>query len=317
MLEAKYIPTVTVIVTTYSKERANHLLDCLQSIRKQTLEPKEILLVLDNPELKSFYASKLPQEVKVLTSVDSWGSSFARNTGIREARGEVVAFIDDDATADKDWLKNLAENYASSEVVGVTGFVAPVWQNGQRPYWFPEELDWVIGCSHKGLPPEKSFVRNPIGCNMSFRKEIIDKVGYFEGRFGAQPSRLLMRSEEAELSLRILRANPDGRIIYDPSAIVYHKVPTTRTRMKYIMRRSFYEGFSKRVLEESSQTSRALWVEKDYLWYLLRSAMVPRLKRVCQAQSCAQCLVLMLAIALVGMGYTYGLIVAETYTRGT
>ena len=72
--------------------------------------------------------------------------------------------------------------------MSVGGFIQPSWQGNEvRPSWFPEELDWVIGCSYKGAPEVRSLVRNAIGCNMSFRKTVFEKVGGFNtnlGRFG-------------------------------------------------------------------------------------------------------------------------------------
>jgi GT2 family glycosyltransferase len=219
------------------------------------------------------------------------------------AEGEIVAFIDDDATADVDWLKNLVRNY-DGDVVGVTGFAKPIWEDG-RPRWFPEELDWIVGCSHKGLPLGKSSVRNPIGCNMSFKREIFGRVGYFESRFGAQPERLLMRSEEAELSSRILEVYQGSKIIFDPSAIVYHKVPVSRESISYVVRRAFYEGLSKRILERSAQHV-ALSTERDYLNYVLKLGLFSRLKNKPRPESLAQNVVLLLAISLVGIGYVLG-----------
>lgn len=294
-----------MIVTTYTKERANDLIECIHSLQQQTLKPDEVILVLDNPELESFYSSVISSQVKIVNSAGSWGSSYARNTGLMNATGEVVAFIDDDAVAAKDWLMNLVQDYNSADVVGVTGFVTPVWAKG-RPDWFPEELDWVVGCSHKGLPIEKASVRNPIGCNMSFRKEIFGKAGYFQPRLGAQPTSLLMRSEEAELSMRILKSYPRSQIVFEPTAIVYHKVPMSRTSIRYLMRRSFYEGFSKRIFQNYVQTADVLSTEENYLKYLVRVAVVSRLKQIPKSRSCSELLVIGLSIMMVGIGYIAG-----------
>jgi len=154
-----------------------------------------------------------------------------------------VAFIDDDAVADREWRGNLLKNYEVSEVVGVGGLIKPLWE-GDRPGWFPEELDWVVGCSYKGLPNCKAFVRNPIGCNMSFRREVFEKVGYFRsdvGRFGKR----LLSGEEPEFSMRIFRRFPEAKIVYDPSAVVYHKVSGNRLGLRYLFVRSFNEGVQK------------------------------------------------------------------------
>ena len=116
-------------------------------------------------------------------------ASPARNTGVALATGAVVAFIDDDAVADTDWLKYLGAAYAHDGVLGVGGAIEPAWQHG-RPAWFPAEFDWVVGCTYRGVPEFAGPVRNLIGANMSLRREVFDVVGGFNegvGRVGAVP----------------------------------------------------------------------------------------------------------------------------------
>ena len=293
---------VSVVVSTYSKARLSYLLDCIESLRKQSFKPVEVILVLDPvPDLVEFYKSRLSDDVKIVVS-ENCGLSNARNAGVKSARGEIIAFIDDDAVADERWLKNLVKNYDDSWAVGVGGLIKPIWENN-RAAWFPEELDWVVGCSYKGLPESKSYVRNPIGCNMSFRKEIFEKVGYFRtdiGRLGKKP----VAGEEAEFSLRILEKIPRAKIVYDPWAIVYHKVPKSRTNLGYLLKRSFYEGLSKGLISNSkSNPLKALSTEDRYLRYLLKVAIPSRLMRIYKLRSASQLLALLTSTFLVLMGY--------------
>ncbi len=265
--------------------------------------PDEVLLVLDpDTELQEYYASRIPTHVKIVISKEK-GLSHARNAGIRKSLGDVIAFIDDDARADKDWLRNLVKNYNDPVVLGVGGLIKPVWENG-RPRWFPEELDWVVGCSYKGLPEHKSCVRNPIGCNMSFRKMIFEKIGYFKSNIGRQGKKLI-GSEEAELSARLLGKIPNTKIIHDPSAIVYHKVPKSRARFTYFMRRSYYEGVSKRLMKKmlDSNPSDVLSVEKTYANYLLKVSIPLRLKQIYKLTNVFQLFTLLLSMTLVLIGY--------------
>ena len=178
---------ISVVISTYSKSMKDNVLDCIASLQKQTLSPNEILLVLDNdPELIHFFKSLIPPEVKLLSS-GRFGLSNARNSGVKYSKSEVVAFIDDDAVADKNWLRNMFKNYSDPLVVGVGGLVVPLWPDGKQFEWFPEDLNWIIGCSYKGQSSHREYIRNPIGCNMSFRKTVFDNVGYFRvdiGRYG-------------------------------------------------------------------------------------------------------------------------------------
>jgi len=302
------LSTVSVIVSTYTKIRVDEVLACLHSLFDQTLKPKEILLILDPDEdLKSFYAGVVPHDVSIISS-QAHGLSNARNTGVRNCTGDIVAFIDDDAVAEKDWLRRLVKNYEDQNVLSVGGLVVPVWENG-RPRWFPQELDWIVGCSYKGLPNEKSIVRNPIGCNMSFRSEVFKKIGYFETGIG-RSGRRLFASEETEFSIRLLRRFPNSKIVYDPSAIVHHKVTLDRQRITYFIRRSFFEGFSKRLLAKTiPDTTEQLSVENRYLTYLVGVGMLSRLKRIFALTNLLQALALGLSISVVLLGYFWGAVI--------
>jgi len=229
------------------------------------------------------------------------GLSYARNAGAREAKGEIVAFIDDDAVADKKWLENLTGHYQDPSVMGAGGYVKPVW-DGKRPDWFPEELDWIVGCSYKSLPEKLSTVRNPIGCNMSYRKEVFESIGYFAsdiGRFGAR----LLSKEETEFSMRLLSRITNSRIIYDPSSIVYHRVTANRQNLRYVWHRSFSEGISKVLIDKKSSDQISGSTENSYLKYLLKVAIPSRLHNISKGENLQQLLVLVLSISGVFSGF--------------
>ena len=268
--------TVSVVISTYTKKRLVDVLRCISSLEKQTVSPIQIILVLDPcEELVEFYKNSVPKTLKIVKSSGK-GLSHARNTGIKNGTGEIVAFIDDDAFADKRWIENLVANYQDPNIMGVGGLVKPIWEV-KRPFWFPYELDWIVGCSYKGFKEYKSIIRNPIGCNMSFRKSIFKKIGFFStdfGRFG----KLLVSNEETELSMRLYKKILNSQIVYEPSAIVYHKVPKERGTLKYIWERSFFEGMSKALVSSKYKASADLSAEDNYLRYLLGTAIPSRIK---------------------------------------
>jgi len=292
---------VSVVVSTYTPERLQSVLDCIHSLRMQTLLPYEIILVLDpDKDLVEFYRSKVTSDVKIVVS-DEKGLSNARNSGIKSAGGEIIAFIDDDAEADRKWLERLLVHYSDSDVIGVGGSAKALWSK-KRPIWFPEELDWIVGCSYKGLPEEVSVVRNPIGCNMSFRKVVFSEVGIFNSVIGRVGKKLL-GSEETEFSIRALSRMSGSKIVYDPSAIVYHKVDSIRQNLRYVIIRSFYEGVSKALVSCAQESSSDLSTESHYLKYLLKVAFPSRLKRLYKLESLAQIITLLLSTFLVFLGY--------------
>jgi glycosyltransferase involved in cell wall biosynthesis len=294
---------ISVIVATYSEGRLKNVLNCIKSLKTQTFSPKEIILALDQKqELIEFYETCLSSEVKIVAS-EGYGLSHARNAGVKNAECEIVAFIDDDATADEHWLENLVKNF---DVVGVGGRVEPVWNEG-RPKFFPEELNWIVGCSYVGLPQLKASIRNPIGCNMSFRKDIFQRVGYFRDSIGRRAENLIS-GEETDFSIRVLEKYLESRIVYDPSAVVYHQVPRNRTTLKYLVRRSFYEGFSIALIVESirPKAMKIMSVENDYLKYLLRISIPLRLKKAHRLENLQQSFVLATSMFSVMVGYLLG-----------
>ena len=255
-------PTVSVVVCAYTMDRWKLLGRALHSVRVQTAPAFEIILVVDHcPELL-IRAPGLGERVRVVANVERPGLSGARNTGVAAARGEVVAFLDDDAAAAPDWLEHLIAPYADPHVVGVGGTVIADWEDG-KPGWFPQEFNWVVGCSYVGQPLVASPVRNPIGANMSFRRRALVGVGGFSdelGRVRARP----MGCEETELSIRVVLHDPGSSIVLEPRAVVRHQVPGSRARWAYFLRRCWAEGLSKASVSRLTDPRTALSSERTY-----------------------------------------------------
>lgn len=113
-----------------------------------------------------------------------------------------------------------------------------------RPKWFPEEFNWVVGCTYKGMPLTTSPVRNPIGANMSFRRWVVQELGGFRadiGRVGTTP----LGDEETEFSIRVSQRWPQHVVLYEPRARVHHRVPAARARFGYFCSRCYFEGVGK------------------------------------------------------------------------
>jgi glycosyltransferase involved in cell wall biosynthesis len=271
-------------------------------VKQQTLKPHEIILVLDpDLNLSEFYSSRVPSGIILVTSKEV-GLSNARNAGVEVAQGDVVAFIDDDATADENWLGNLVENFRDDNVAGAGGYAKAVWDDG-RPVWFAEELDWAVGCSYRGGPRERCYVRNPLGCNMAFRHHVFREIGLFRpgfGRFG----RVLLGSEEAEFSIRLSSTMASARMVYDPSAVVYHRVSKIRGSFRYLLRRSFYEGVSKALIGTAhSNIANLLFAEREYLRYLVLVSIPERLTRIYDWRKLAELFAILASMMLVLIGY--------------
>lgn len=125
------------------------------------------------------------------------------------------------------------------------------------------------------MPENKVEVRNPIGANMSFRKEAFEVAGLFKTEVGRYGKRLL-GSEEAEFAMRLKRLRSNVKIMYDPNAIVFHRVPESRAKLRYALKRAYYEGYSKAILAKEYP----LGEEYSYFFYLIKESLPKRIKNI-------------------------------------
>jgi glycosyltransferase involved in cell wall biosynthesis len=259
---------VSVVICAYTQERWNELVAAVDSVRNQTLPPLEIIVVVDhNPGLLRQVREKI-SGVLAIENDQTRGLGGARNSGIAVSQGSIIAFLDDDALAAPGWLRELSAPYADPEVAGVGGSILPVWQGG-RPGWFPEEFDWVVGCSYRGLPEDTRAVRNLIGCNMSYRREVFDTIGHFRLGYGC---------DETEFCIRLHRKWPHKSLLYHPQARVSHQVPASRGTWRHFSTRCYFEGGSKAVVSWLQGSQSGLSSERAYTLKTLPAGFLRGLK---------------------------------------
>lgn len=258
---------ICVVVCVYTEDRWDDILAAVASVRAQSLPAHETLLVVDhNPALLRRLARTYDgvAGVRVLANAGPRGLSAGRNTGIAACASEVVAFLDDDAVAERDWLRWFADAYADPSVLGVGGRTRPVWASGRRPRWFPEEFDWVVGASYRGQPSGRARVRNVLGGNASFRRIAFDLAGGFTTGIGRDGDRRPMGCEETEFCIRLARAEPGAVLLVDDRAVIWHRVPAARERFSYFRARCYAEGLSKALVVRSVGTRDGLATERAY-----------------------------------------------------
>lgn len=263
----RMLPSVTVVICAYTENRWADLTSAIESVNGQTFAPDHCVLVIDhNPALLARASTSFP-DVKVVANRYQQGLAGARNTGVECSQGEVVAFLDDDAVAEPTWLEALVTPYLEPEVNGTGGVAQASWVGG-RPRWFPVELDWVVGCSYRGLPESTAPVRNQIGASMSFRRTVFSDVGGFDtgmGRVATVP----LGCEETLVGIRVLQHYGPGTILHIPNAIVDHRVGNERASVGYLVKRCFSEGISKAAVARLVGASDGSSAERAYVMTVL------------------------------------------------
>ena len=164
------------------------------------------------------------------------GLSAARNRGVLESTAPLVAFLDDDALASNCWLTAIFNAFNRLPRPACVGGPVEPWWEIPKPAWFPASL---LGCHNRDYGRHaRSYVypaEHPIGCNMAFAKDWIDRVGAFNVR-------LENYNDETELLRRIAEAG--GGIFYEPRAAVQHLVASERLTIGWQLRRHYHEGIS-------------------------------------------------------------------------
>jgi GT2 family glycosyltransferase len=299
---------ISVVICAHTEARWEQLVRAVESLRRQSLAPREILVVIDHNLALADRACHQLADTRVIENSGRHGISGARNSGIAAARGAIIAFLDDDAIAAPVWLEQLLAGYSSPNVLGVGGAIEPDWQ-GRRPRWFPAEFDWVIGCTYLGMPRAATPVRNLIGCNMSFRREVFARIGGFRdeiGRVGARPS----GCDETELCIRLGQRLPHALLLYSPLARVQHHVPDDRARWAYFRARCLLEGRSKALVARLVGAGDGSATERAYTLRTLprgvARGLVDTLVR-CDPGGLARAGAIALGLAITTAGYLQGI----------
>ncbi len=257
----------SVVICVYTEERWEDIRAAVESVRRQSRAAHELILVVDhNPELHRRLKETYPDAI-VVENAEERGLSGGKNTGTRIATGDVVAYLDDDAVAEPGWLAALEDALAEPMVVGVGGRTDPLWATGRRPRWFPEEFDWTVGCTYRGMPTVRAPIRNVMGGNAAFRREVVGAVGGFHSGIGRSVQGRKSRPlgcEETEFCIRLAQRRPGSVMVFEPQAVIGHKVPAPRMRFSYFRSRCYAEGLSKALVTSSVGAGDGLSSERAH-----------------------------------------------------
>jgi GT2 family glycosyltransferase len=215
------VPIATVVVCT--RDRPEDLQRCLEAFMRLPDDGQEYL-VIDNCPASDATMELVKNYPKVrYIREDVPGSSAARNRALREAKHEFVAFTDDDAAPDPNWLRSLLQNFSDPRVMCVTGLVMPLELETEAQEWFERYSPHGRGFYRLVFDGAKD---NPlivatvgVSASMALRKSLIDFIGLFDEDLGAGTP--TVGGEDCELFARILRSG--YRIVYEPRALSWHR----------------------------------------------------------------------------------------------
>jgi len=238
----------TVIICTY--DRYDLLPKAVASLTRQTFPASKFEIVIVDNSPDPGRSSEVSEDYVGLSNL-KWvierkpGLSNARNVGIELARGEIVAFIDDDAIADSSWLDEMVSAFARfpAHAVAAGGQVIPIWEQ-PRPPWLHDKLlgyvsvvDW--GGELRYAKPHEWVA----GTNLAFRRDAVRDAGGFSVHLGRnRGSYALLSNDETELIERM--GSWGGRLLYVPEAKVQHLVPRERLTQAWFRRRVTWQAVS-------------------------------------------------------------------------
>jgi glycosyltransferase involved in cell wall biosynthesis len=241
----------SVAICTHN--RAADLKEALLSLLQQNFKNSYEVIVVDN--CSTDHTKQVVEEFQKMVHIpvvyifeERLGLSVARNRAIREASGEYVLFLDDDAVACTDWIGGIVALFDLDPQIGcVGGKIDPAWE-GSAPLWLSHEnrtLYTILDYSDEIVEMRKPAI--PFGANVAFRKSIFDSMDAFREDLGRVGSNLLS-SEESEL---IERIRTRYTVYYTPHSSVLHKIPRSRISRKWLLRRIYWQGVSRAVSSKS------------------------------------------------------------------
>ena len=270
---------LSIVVTSYTTERLADIFELFDSIQGQVYSNLEVVFVAERStelreRVESYAKQRSMTNTKVVLNDGPGGLSASRNVGVREASGDIIAFVDDDVVLFPDWAEEMVKTYDRRDsAIGVTGPGFPLWKDESQT-WLPEELYWIISCTAFTGWNGAREVRSAWGMNMSFRREAFDYCSFSEDfgqTRGGQAAWKAGPVDDAEFSIN-LRLRTGKAIVYNPNVRVWHKVYPYRLGFTFVRGQAYWQGYTKALLRRTyreDEDTRALVREYDLLKRIL------------------------------------------------
>jgi glycosyltransferase involved in cell wall biosynthesis len=248
---------ISLVICTYN--RCRYLPEALESVSRQELPAALFeLIIVDNNSTddtaiisQTFIDANPTLNVRYCFEVNK-GLSHARNRGIAEARSSIVNYVDDDAILDASYLQQMLhffETYPTA--AGAGGKVVPKYEDGKEPMWMNKYLNGFIGKVDHGnnILLFSGDMKYPVGCNMAWRKELLEKCGGFN-------TNLQFRSDDKYIYHQVIKLN--SAVYYVPAAWLYHYIDAHRLELNNFKKLFLKTGNEEKIRVQSEGGSVAV-----------------------------------------------------------
>lgn len=242
---------LSIIICTYNRER--YIYNVLKSLAENVFPKDKYEIILVNNNCTDATEKECLRFEKDFRSVSfrivyelTQGLSSARNKGIREARGDILIYVDDDATVNKNYLKAYSDFFEQNQhSMAAGGAIIPMYES-HEPSWFSYYTKVLLtgylyyGDKIKEFPNGKF----PGGGNAAYRKEVFDRIGLFNVQLGRKGDQLI-GAEEKDIFEKMRTTGL--KFYYIPDAILFHIIPSHKLTREYFNRLTFSIGQSERM----------------------------------------------------------------------
>lgn len=251
---------ISVIVCTYNRSKTLHNM-IISFLCQRNLDPLSYeFLIVDNnstDDTRDVVNSYIRCGNLRYLFIGRQGLSFARNYGVQESRGDILAFLDDDVIVETGWLTALQSCYEKTNADFVGGRTYLVFEC-PPPEWLGPEF--ISGLSMVDFGMDRKYFSNCeklFGVNLSMRKSIFLRSGGFDVSLGRRGSEL-MCGEETDLTRRCLSFLPNPIIVYEPKAAVGHVIGSDRITWDYFLRHATGLGRTIEACEPKNRLPRQI-----------------------------------------------------------
>ena len=258
---------ISIVICTYNRQ--DYLPKCLMHLKNQNCssEDFEIILINNNSTDKTeqicqgFLKENPDLNINYFVEINP-GLSFARNRGIKEAKGSIICFIDDDGFAIPEYVNIISDfstNINYSNYIAFGGKVIPCYNEGKAPKWISPHISGLVSEVDLGRKVKLFSKKYPAGCNMIFRREFFEKYGGFN-------TDLHTRGDDKFIFLKLKEVG--HRILYIPSLIVSHFIDDYRLEKSFIVRLSKVIGQSEAIRLKNKKFLKKFLKQGEYLFKL-------------------------------------------------